>query len=60
MRTYIRYHDIDKIPDFLLLESVYRNSMHTQWKEGDRFCSFIEDKYWFGVIEKKEAFRLVW
>ena len=50
---------MDSIADFLVLESLYKISVCTQWKEGDRFCSVIDGSYWFGTIQEKKAFRYI-
>ena len=54
-----RYHDIDSVADFLVLDSLYKTSVYTQWQEGDKFRSHIKKKFWFGTVKKKWAFRWV-
>ena len=54
-----RYHDMDSVLDFLVLESLYKVSVRTQWQEGDRFRSLIDGKFWYGTIKEKRAFRSV-
>ena len=50
---------MDSVLDFLVLESLYKISVLSQWKEGDRFCSLIDGKFWFGTITEKKPFRWV-
>jgi hypothetical protein len=52
-----RYHDMDNVVDFLVLESLYKISICTRWQEGDRFRSLIDGKFWSGTVEEKRAFR---
>ena len=51
------HHDMDSVVDFLVLESLYKTSVCTQWQEGDRFRSHINEEFWFGVVKEKRAFR---
>ena len=50
---------MDSVVDFLVLESLYKTSVCTQWQEGDRFCSHIDEEFWFGSVKEKRAFRWV-
>ena len=54
-----RYHDMDSVLDFLILESLYKVSVRRSWEVGDRFRSLIDSKYWYGSIKEKKPFRLV-
>jgi hypothetical protein len=49
---------MDSVVDFLVLESLYKISVCSQWQEGDRFRSLIDGEFWFGTVEEKIAFRL--
>lgn len=55
----LRYHDMDSVLDFLILESLYKISVRTSWEVGDRFRSLIDGKYWYGTIKERKPFRLV-
>lgn len=48
--SWIRYHDMDGVPDFLVLKSVYDASLTTKWKPGDRFAALIDGFYSFGTV----------
>ena len=50
---------MDSVLDFLVLESLYKVSVRTQWEEGDKFCSLIDGKLWYGTIREKKPFRCV-
>ncbi len=41
---------MDDVLDFLVLEAVYKSSLKQQWREGDRFQSFIDGSYWKGTV----------
>uniref|UniRef100_A0A1X7SY51 Uncharacterized protein n=1 Tax=Amphimedon queenslandica TaxID=400682 RepID=A0A1X7SY51_AMPQE len=42
----IQYHDMDGVVDFLILESVYKTSIQTQWSNGSIFKSLIDNQYY--------------
>ena len=48
---------MDGMLDFLVLDSVYKPSIHRQWQPDDRFCSLIDNTYWYGTVIKREPFR---
>ena len=52
-----RYHDMDSVLDFLILETLYKISIQTKWEVGNRFRSLIDGKYWYGSITERKAFR---
>ena len=54
-----RYHDMDGMLDFLILDSVYKTSVRRQWQPDDRFCSLIDNAYWHGKVISREPFRYV-
>ena len=50
-----RYHDMDGVLDFMVLEGVYTQSIEREWEEGSKFQSLIDGHYWYGkVVEKRE------
>ena len=51
-----RFHDMDNVSDFIILEQVYNDSLKRQWSSGDRFQSLIDDQYWSGIILKQSPF----
>ena len=54
--SYQRFHDMDNVLDFIILEQVYKESLKRQWSSGDRFQSLIDDQYWSGTILKRRPF----
>lgn len=48
----VRYHDVEGVVDFIVLRRLYQSSLNNKWKVGDEFRSIIDDKWWFGTIEK--------
>ena len=52
-----RYHDMNGVLDFLVLESLFEMSMHKRWEVGDKFCSLIDGKLWYGIIKRREPYR---
>lgn len=52
-----RYHDMNSVLDFLVLESLYKISVCTQWEEGQRFRSLIDGVFWYGTVVEKRPFR---
>ena len=51
-----RYHDIDDVPDFLIVASHFCSSVCQPWQEGTKFRSYIEDSWWTGKILSREPF----
>ena len=52
-----RYHDVDGVPDFLVLKSVYDASITTSWTAGDRFKSLMKDGYFYGKVLSEQPFE---
>lgn len=48
---------MDNVPDFLILDSLYKKSLKHQWKVNQRFCSYIDGEYWQGTIKDKKPFK---
>ena len=53
----LRYHDMDGVLDFLILDSVYKASLVHQWIAGQKFRSLIDGTYWYGTILEKKPFK---
>ena len=47
-----RYHDMDGVLDFLILETTYKAGLRHQWTQGDRFRSMIDSSYWTGRVRE--------
>ncbi|XP_065906501.1 bromodomain and WD repeat-containing protein 3-like isoform X2 [Dysidea avara] len=52
----LKYHDIDDVPDFLIVASHFCSSVCQPWQEGTKFRSYIEDSWWTGKILSREPF----
>lgn len=48
---------MNSVLDFLVLESLYKISVCTQWEEGQRFRSLIDGVFWYGTVVEKRPFR---
>lgn len=51
----IKYHDMPDVIDFFTLRQIYETAMAREWNVGDRFCSMIDDAWWWGTIEAKPS-----
>uniref|UniRef100_A0A8D8RXJ3 Bromodomain and WD repeat-containing protein 3 n=1 Tax=Cacopsylla melanoneura TaxID=428564 RepID=A0A8D8RXJ3_9HEMI len=51
----IKYHDMPDVIDFFTLRQTYETAMSREWNVGDRFCSMIDDAWWWGTIESKPS-----
>ena len=47
---------MDGVLDFLVLESVYKRSIHRAWPTGSRFRSLIDGMFWYGMVLGQEPF----
>ena len=52
-----RYHDVDGVSDFIILNSLYEESLAHNWNPGQRFRSLIDNKYWLGRVKEQKPFR---
>lgn len=50
---FCRFHDMDNILDFIILEQHFKASLKHKWADGDRFRSMIDNQYWYGTILKR-------
>ncbi len=51
----IKYHDMNDVVDFLILNDIYRNvNRGKNWKNGDRIRCQIDDCWWKGTVKKVE------
>jgi bromodomain and WD repeat domain-containing protein 1/3 len=51
-----KYHDMDNSLDFLILDSIYKASLHRHWEPGDKFKSLIDGSYWAGTVLTKQSY----
>lgn len=51
----LKYHDMNDVIDFFVLNQTYQQAMQRNFQEGDQFRSMINDDWWTGVIESKLA-----
>lgn len=49
----LKYHDMNDVIDFFVLNQTYQQAMERNFQEGDRFRSMINDDWWTGVVESK-------
>ncbi len=50
----IKYHDMNDVVDFLILNDTYRAAVRRNWKNGDRIRCQIDDCWWKGTVKKVE------
>ena len=43
---------MDDVVDFLILDTVYKKSIQTQWRAGSRFKSMIDNSYYSGTVRQ--------
>ncbi|KAM3934677.1 bromodomain and WD repeat-containing protein 1 [Leptodactylus fuscus] len=53
----LKYHDMPDVIDFLVLRQFYDHARHTNWLEGHRFRSIIDDAWWFGTVVGQEPYQ---
>uniref|UniRef100_A0A0P6ELS4 Wd repeat domain-containing-like protein n=1 Tax=Daphnia magna TaxID=35525 RepID=A0A0P6ELS4_9CRUS len=58
----IKYHDIEEVPDFLVLKQDYDAAITRQWNSSQRFRSLLNDHsgvqmWWEGQFMKREPFN---
>ena len=41
---------MDGVVDFLILDSIYKTSVQTQWSNGSTFKSLIDNQYYTGTV----------
>ncbi|KAF0992557.1 hypothetical protein HZS_1340, partial [Henneguya salminicola] len=46
----VQFTDITNLDDFIILKQFYDNSIKKKWSIDDDFLSYIDDKWWGGVI----------
>ena len=49
------YHDAASIPDFMVLQRHYEDSIRLNWKKGDAFRCLIDNQWWRGVVLRNSA-----
>ncbi len=50
----IKYHDMNDVVDFLVLNQIYNSYKGKHWKKGDRVRSQIDDRWWKGTVHKAD------
>ena len=58
----LKYHDVEGVLDFLVLQQDFDLAIQRTWQPGDRFRSLINDGYgvqmwWEGEIVEREPFN---
>jgi bromodomain and WD repeat domain-containing protein 1/3 len=52
----VKYHNVDGVPDFLVLKQFYDWAIRRDWQPGERFRSYRNDSWREGQIEMREPF----
>ncbi|XP_046657264.1 bromodomain and WD repeat-containing protein 3-like isoform X2 [Daphnia pulicaria] len=52
----VKYHNVDGVPDFLVLKHFYDWAIRRDWQPGERFRSYRNDSWREGQIEMREPF----
>ena len=50
----IKYHDMNDVVDFLVLNQSFNSHKGKHWKKGDRIRCQIDDRWWKGTVNKVE------
>lgn len=53
----IKYHDVDNVPDFVILKQFYDLAMEKNWRAKDRFRCIIDDRWYLGTINVRKPFE---
>ncbi|VDK43871.1 unnamed protein product [Anisakis simplex] len=51
----VRYHDMENVPDFIILRHLYNESVSRRYQLGDRIETILDNHWWTGTVDKKEA-----
>ncbi|GAB0097421.1 bromodomain and WD repeat-containing protein 3 [Sergentomyia squamirostris] len=51
----IKYHDMPDVLDFIVLRQTFDTAVSRNWSPGDRFRCMIDDGWWIGQIEHRQA-----
>uniref|UniRef100_A0A0N5AL33 Bromo domain-containing protein n=1 Tax=Syphacia muris TaxID=451379 RepID=A0A0N5AL33_9BILA len=52
----VKYHDLENVPDFIILHRLYAESTSQIYEPGDRIESILDGHWWSGTIDKKEPY----
>ncbi|XP_013777626.1 PH-interacting protein-like [Limulus polyphemus] len=53
----LKYHNMDSVPDFLVLRYYYNVAMDQHWKAGDRFRCMKNNTWQLGTIDHQEPLQ---
>lgn len=53
----LKYHDMNGVADFVILRQIYDKSMERVWKPKEKFRSWIDEKWWSGIVVSNEPFQ---
>ncbi|VDM38223.1 unnamed protein product [Toxocara canis] len=51
----VKYHDMENVPDFIILRHLYNESVSRRYQPGDRIETILDNHWWTGTVDKKEA-----
>lgn len=51
----VKYHDMENVPDFIILRHLYNESVARRYEPGDRIETILDNHWWTGTVDKKEA-----
>jgi bromodomain and WD repeat domain-containing protein 1/3 len=54
----IKYHDVDNVPDFVILKQFYERAMEKNWRAKDRFRCVIDNSWYFGTILSRQPYQV--
>uniref|UniRef100_A0A7E4V464 Bromo domain-containing protein n=1 Tax=Panagrellus redivivus TaxID=6233 RepID=A0A7E4V464_PANRE len=49
----VRYHDLENVPDFMILREYFDQSVAFEFKTGDIVEAIIDEKWWIGTVEER-------
>ncbi|VDD91305.1 unnamed protein product [Enterobius vermicularis] len=52
----VKYHDLENVPDFIILQRLYAESTASIYEQGDQIESILDGHWWSGTIDKKEPY----
>ncbi|VDN26259.1 unnamed protein product [Gongylonema pulchrum] len=51
----VKYHDMENVPDFIILRHLYDESVAHRYQPGTRIETILDNHWWTGTIDKKEV-----
>uniref|UniRef100_A0A915PM02 Bromo domain-containing protein n=1 Tax=Setaria digitata TaxID=48799 RepID=A0A915PM02_9BILA len=51
----VKFHDMENVPDFIILRHLYDESVARRYQPGTRIEIILDNHWWTGTIDKKEV-----